>query len=97
MDEWKSYIQFSQAEEAYWEETRYRVKGKPKEQGENKIGRRIESGDSTVRCFGDVVSALAREIVTPDVSGCGNERAGMLVGGGGGAIKMQAVNKEREL
>jgi len=52
--------------------------------------KRREQEDSTVGCVGDVVAALAREILTTDVSRCSNEGSWMSIGGVGG-------DKEREL
>ena len=49
--------------------------------------RKAEREDSTVGCVGGVVAALAREIVTTDISRCGNEGAQVLVEGGWEAIK----------
>jgi len=48
------------------------------------ILRRVEQEDSTVGCVDGVVAALAREIVTTDMSRRGNEGAQVSIGGGGG-------------
>ena len=50
---------------------------------ERTIWRRVGQEDSTVGCVGGVVLALAREIVTTDMSRRGNEGAQVSIGGGG--------------